>query len=168
MNTDFLIYDELPRSKQYNKNITSGGDTRYYNDSCKNIREYANEQNTVYDSLTNQMLYGINSSMQVSGVSDGTCNQINPYIFQPKNICGAGAAGGNRCIPDAYPQAYKINSKNNINLQINNKKKFINENFDSEVNLKLNNYNSNSYNITHLIIIVLLIIFFIGIIYSKF
>ena len=102
MNTDFIIWDQIPREKQYIKNITSKGDTRYYDDSCSTINQYAREQNTVYDPLTNQMLYGINTNMHVLGVSDGTCNQINPYIFQQNNICGSGAAGGNRCTPDAY------------------------------------------------------------------
>ena len=108
MNTDFIVWDEPIRERQYQQNITSRGDTRYYNDSCKTIKKYAKEQNTIYDPLTNQILYGINSGMKVSGVSDGTCNQINPYIFAPENICGAGAAGGNRCVGDAYPQAYEI------------------------------------------------------------
>ena len=40
--------------------------------------------------------------MGVTGVSDGTCNQINPLIFTNNYICGAGTAGGNRCVPDAY------------------------------------------------------------------
>ena len=91
MNTDFIVWDEPIRERQYQQNITSRGDTRYYNDSCKTIKKYAKEQNTIYNPLTNQILYGVNSAMKVSGVSDGTCNQINPYIFAPQNICGAGA-----------------------------------------------------------------------------
>jgi len=144
MNTDFIIWDEIIREKELEKNITSKGDTRYYDDSCKTIKKYAKEQNTIYDPMTNQILYGINSNMHVSGVSDGTCNQINPYIFKPSNICGFGAAGGNRCVKDAYPAAYSI------------------ENFDS------NKYYCDSCNITEFIIMMLLIILFIGILYSKY
>jgi hypothetical protein len=141
MNTDFIINDNIIREKQYRKNINSKGNTRYYEDSCKTIKKYAKEQNTIYDPITNQMLYGINSNMQASGVSDGTCNQINPLIFTPRYICGAGAAGGNRCIPDAYPQAYSI------------------ENFNSD--------ECNSCNITNFVIFLLLVVIFIGILYSK-
>jgi hypothetical protein len=108
MNTDFIVWDEPIRERQFRKNISSNGDTRHYSDSCKTIKQYAKEQNTVYNPKTNEMLYGINSNMHVSGVSDGTCNQINPLIYTPRYICGAGAAGGNRCVPDAYPQAYSI------------------------------------------------------------
>ena len=81
MNTDFIVLDEPIRENQYKKNISSKGNTKYYSDSCKTIKKYANEQNTVYDPMTNQILYGINSNMHVSGVSDGTCNQINPLIY---------------------------------------------------------------------------------------
>ena len=138
MNTDFIVWDQLIRDKEYHKNITSSGDTRYYNDSCKTIGKYAREQNTVYDPLTNQMLYGINTNMHVSGVSDGTCNQINPTIYTPNYICGSGAAGGNRCVPDAYGI----------------------ENFDSG--------KCNSCNIIHFVIMMLLIILLICTLYSKY
>lgn len=142
MNTDFIVLDEPIREKQYLTNINSKGDTRYYSDSCKTIKKYAKEQNTVYDPLTNQMLYGINSSMHVSGVSDGTCNQINPWIFAPTNICGAGAAGGNRCVKDAYPDAYGI------------------EKFDAD---KACDY----CNVTEFVKMLLLVILLIGILYTK-
>ena len=78
--------------------------------------------------------------MHVLGVSDGTCDQINPLLYTPRYICGTGAAGGNRCVPDAYPQAYSI------------------ENFES---------NTNSYNITEIVIILLLIVIVFGFIYIK-
>ncbi len=138
MNTDFIVWDQIPREKQYIKNITSNGDTRYYNDSCNTINQYAREQNTVYNPLTNQMLYGINTNMHVLGVSDGTCNQINPYIMQQNNICGMGAAGGNRCVSDAYGI----------------------ENF-SDANT------SDSCNITQFVVMLILIVFLIGIIYTR-
>jgi hypothetical protein len=82
--------------------------------------------------------------MHVLGVSDGTCNQINPYIFEPANICGAGAAGGNRCLPDAYPQAYGI------------------ENFSTD------KFYCDSCNITEFVIGLLLLVLLIGAIYSKY
>lgn len=137
MNTDFMVFDDVIREKEYKKNITSSGDTRYYSDSCKTIKKYAKEQNTVYNPMTNQILYGINSNMHVSGVSDGTCNQINPLIYTPNYICGAGSAGGNRCVRDG----------NNI------------ENFSSN--------NSDSCNITQFAIILILIVLLIGAIYIK-
>jgi hypothetical protein len=169
MNTDFIVWDEPIREKKYLQNITSGGDTRYYSDSCKTIKKYAKEQNTIYNPLTNQMLYGINSAMKVSGVSDGTCNQINPYIFAPANICGAGAAGGNRCVGDAYPQAYEIDPKFYANINKNmdmnmNAKTFGLENFDSNDN----KYNCDYCNVTQFIITVLLVILLIGVIYAKY
>lgn len=161
MNTDFIVWDEPIRERRYQKNITSQGDTRYYDDSCKTIKKYAKEQNTIYDPLTNQMLYGINSAMRVSGVSDGTCNQINPYIYKPENICGAGAAGANRCVPDAYPQAYKIDSNFDMgnNTNINGF-----ENFESNNN----KYYCDYCNVTQFIITVLLVILLIGVIYAKY
>ena len=65
--------------------------------SCSAGAKYANYQNTYYDTDTNQMLYGINSRMKVLGVSDGTCNQINPLIYTNDYKCGSGAAGANPC-----------------------------------------------------------------------
>jgi hypothetical protein len=66
--------------------------------SCtENPYEYANNQNTVYDPKTNTFLYGINNKMRATGVGDGTCNQINPLIFQDNYKCGFGSAGGNPC-----------------------------------------------------------------------
>ncbi len=140
MNTDFIVLDEPIRKRQYLKNINSKGDTRYYDDSCKTINTYAKQQNTIYDPLTNQMLYGLNSQMHVSGVSDGTCNQINPYIFEPANICGAGAAGANRCVKDAYPKAYSIENFSNL---------------------------CDYCNLTEFVIMLLLIVLLIGVLYSK-
>ena len=160
MNTDFIVWDEVIRDKDYQKNITSKGDTRYYDDSCNTIKEYAREQNTVYDPMTNQILYGINSNMHVLGVSDGTCDQINPYIFQPANICGAGAAGGNRCVPDAYPQAYSIEPNIPQDILLSNKINGI-ENFDA------NNYYCDSCNITQFVVLLLLIVLLIGTLYAK-
>lgn len=65
-----------------------------------NSLNYAKNQNTIYDSKNNQMLYGISSNLKVSGVSDGTCNQINPLMYNDNNKCSTGAAGANPCYDD--------------------------------------------------------------------
>lgn len=151
MNTDYMVQDKIIREKEYRRNINSRGNTRYYDDSCKTIRDFAKQQNTVYDPLTNQILYGINSNMHVSGVSDGTCNQINPLIFTPRYKCGAGAAGGNRCVADALAQNPYSQNNSNINGR---------ENFTS-------NNNCNGCNTTEVVIFILIVIALIGMIYSK-
>lgn len=158
MNTDYMVQDNSIREKQYRKNINSRGNTRYYDDSCKTIREYAREQNTVYDPMTNQILYGINSNMHVSGVSDGTCNQINPLLFTPRYMCGAGTAGGNRCVPDVLAQDPYSSTKTQ-----NNTNEFSNtfENFNSTGS------NCNGCNITEFIIFILIIFMLVGLIYTK-
>lgn len=171
MNTDFIVWDEPIREKQYHKNITSQGDTRYYNDSCKSIKKYAKEQNTKYNPLTNQILYGINSAMKVSGVSDGTCNQINPYIYEPENICGAGTAGGNRCEPDMLNEnpfgQYMLEldekpvEQNNYEYLNSNLNNYDLENFESNCNM------CDSCNVTEFIITLLLVILITGIFYTK-
>jgi len=99
--------------------------------SCtENPYEYANKQNTFYDPQTNQFLYGINNKMRATGVGDGTCNQINPLIFQDNYKCGFGSAGGNPC------------------------KKVI-ESFNSESNYKLSDYITSII----LVLIIILIIY---------
>ena len=65
--------------------------------NIENISVSVTDRNTIYDPNTNQFLYGLNSNMRASGVSDGTCNQLNPWIFEQNNICGSGVAGGNTC-----------------------------------------------------------------------
>jgi hypothetical protein len=69
--------------------------------TCNNCKlkafNSAIHQNTIYDPTHNKMLYGINNHLKASGVSDGTCNQINPYIFTKPAMCGFGTAGGNPC-----------------------------------------------------------------------
>ncbi len=96
MNTDYI------EQNQSNRNYNKSRSPRSTTNTCTNIYRYARDQNTIYDSKNNLMLYGINSNMAVSGVSDGTCNQINPLMFTQGYKCGAGAAGGNPCVPDAY------------------------------------------------------------------
>jgi len=81
----------------------------------KNPYEYANDQNTIYDPKTNTMLYGINSRMRATGVGDGTCNQINPLIFENNYKCGLGAAGANPCFPH-NKIIESFNNTNNCNI----------------------------------------------------
>lgn len=162
MNTDYMVQDNVIREKQYRSNINSKGNTRYYDDSCETIKEYAREQNTVYDPITNQILYGINSNMHVSGVSDGTCNQVNPLMFTPGYMCGAGTAGGNRCVSDVLasdPYSLPIaNAGTNKNLQQRTNRI---ENFDSQ-------YNCDGINTTEFIVFLIVVLMLIGLIYSKY
>lgn len=145
MNTDFLMSNEILRDNKYKKN--SNGIKSHYSDSCDTIGTFAKEQNTLFNPLTNQILYGINTNMHVLGVSDGTCDQINPTIYTPNYICGTGTAGANRC----YSQ---LNSKLNSN-QI--------ENFNAEKN---NINKCNGCNVTIFIICIILILLLIGIYYK--
>ena len=71
----------------------------------------AHKQNTFYDDNTNQMLYGRSSLMHVTGVSDGTCNQINPLMLRHQAKCGTGAAGGNPCYPNSI-EPFENNESN--------------------------------------------------------
>jgi hypothetical protein len=104
--------------------------------SCtENPYEYANKQNTVYDPETNTFLYGINNKMRATGVGDGTCNQINPLIFQDNYKCGLGSAGGNPC------------------------RKVI-ESFNNDSGYK-NNYNITDYVKTIMIVLVVILIIYI-------
>jgi hypothetical protein len=69
--------------------------------NCKlRAYNYANQQNTYYDEDKNEILYGISNRLKASGVSDGTCNQINPLMLRYQARCGVGAAGGNPCFPN--------------------------------------------------------------------
>lgn len=161
MNTDYIVKDIGLREKQYRRNIKSKGNSRFYDDSCKTIKQYANEQNTIYDPMTNQILYGINSNMHVSGVSDGTCNQINPLLFTPRYMCGAGTAGGNRCVKDQISSdPYSTNSdskiSNSFNIGIGTGNKI--ENFESDKYI-------NGHNISKQVIFLLIIFVLIGLIY---
>ena len=69
--------------------------------SCRtNAYNYAKSQGTYYDDKSNTMLYGLSNNLRVSGVSDGTCNQINPMMLRYSGRCAAGAAGANPCVAD--------------------------------------------------------------------
>ena len=114
---------------------------------CKiNNEVFAKKQGTIYDQRTNTMLYGINRNMRAFGVSDGTCNQINPLMFTDNYKCGLGAAGGNKCIPNTY-------SNNQENLK-NNQENFKNiiENFNEE--------NNNTLWYFFIIVLIIIIVFY--------
>ena len=130
MNTDYLVQSAKIREQRFQDKLTCRGEKHF---NCNKVNQYASDQNTVYDPVKNLMLYGINSNMGVLGVSDGTCNQINPLIYTDPYKCGFGAAGANPCVPDAYGI----------------------ENFDAS---EMENNNTNNYII--LLIIILIIILF--------
>ena len=96
--------------------------------NCKcNSKNYANLQNADYDINNDTILYGINKNMKALGVSDGTCNQINPIMYSNAYKCGLGVAGGNPC------------KKNISKDQLNTTEKFENTNntsIDTEKNIK--------------------------------
>src|SRR3990167_4888178 len=62
------------------------------NNECSQI--WANEQGAKYDKNTNTILYGNSANMKAIGVFDGTCNLINPIIYDNQHKCGLGTAGG--------------------------------------------------------------------------
>ena len=70
-------------------------------------------------------------------------------------MCGAGTAGGNRCVPDTLsPNPYSLNqSAKKINSR---------ENFDSDTSS-----NCNGCNTTEFVIFVLIVLALVGMIYSK-
>ena len=112
------------------------------NCGCKS-KNYANLQNAGYDSKNNTILYGINKNMKALGVSDGTCNQINPLMYKNTYKCGLGVAGGNPC---------KKNIKNNY---LNTNEQF--ENIDIKNNNdKEKNKGCNLTNYVNVVIILLL------------
>lgn len=86
------------------------------NSSCKiKAYDYANQQNTVYDSKNNKILYGINNHLKATGVSDGTCNQINPLMLRYSARCGTGSAGGNPCYPNTV-EPFDSNASQGCNI----------------------------------------------------
>ena len=123
---------------------------------CKS-KNFADFESAAYNPLKNQILYGINKNMKAFGVSDGTCNQINPIMYSDAYKCGLGVAGGNPC----------SNNDNYINY-INNIDNIDNiNNIETFKNTKKNT--NNGYNFTNLIntIIIILIIYLIYLIYYN-
>ena len=118
---------------------------------CKS-KDYANFQSAEYNPANNQILYGINKNMKALGVSDGTCNQINPVIYGDKYKCGLGVAGGNPC---------SNNNNNNNTYYENNNNQGNNEEFK--------NITNNGYDFTNTIntIIIILVIYLIYLIIRE-
>jgi hypothetical protein len=102
MNIDNLPELARIRKQRFTKNLSMPDCKRWYTDSCRNIRKYSNEQAAVYDPTSGQIKYGLSTNTHAAGVSDGTCDQMNMYLKLKSQQCGLGAAGGNRCVPDAY------------------------------------------------------------------
>lgn len=96
MNTDGYKIRRKLREENFKKNMFSS------QVKCSDIDEYAEDQHAVYDKKTDQILYGTNTNLKVSGVSDGACDQINPMISTDRYKCGFGVAGGNPCVSDTY------------------------------------------------------------------
>jgi hypothetical protein len=123
-----------------------------------NSKDYADFQHAEYDKQNNTILYGINKNMKVLGVSDGTCNQINPVIYTNEYKCGLGVAGGNPCTNNNN-KSYNDNLDNS-NLK-NSNEKF--ETIDNSNNISCLEL-TNSINI----IILLLLIYLIYLVVSDY
>jgi hypothetical protein len=100
MNNDDYKERQHLRNAFYEKNVQN------HMVKCKDVKKYAKQQNTFYNPETNTMLYGIDSNMGVTGVSDGTCDQINPLIYTDRYKCGVGVAGANPCVNAGPPKRY--------------------------------------------------------------
>ena len=97
----------------YNNDVN---DNREHMSQCQiDAYDYANKQNTFYDKKNNQILYGKSNLMRATGVSDGTCNQINPLMLKHQSRCGVGTAGGNPCYPDTV-EPFESNSSQGCNI----------------------------------------------------
>lgn len=111
MNSDYLIANQETRDINFYNNTQCG--KKWYNDSCSNIKNYANSQQATYSPSDNKILYGHSTNLRAYGVSDGTCDQIDTLVKEEHYKCGLGAAGGNRCIkqpiqPSPYPKSKEL------------------------------------------------------------
>lgn len=101
-------------STQNSNNVNKG---REHMSQCQiDAYDSANKQNTFYDGKKNQILYGRSNLMRASGVSDGTCNQINPLMLRHQARCGVGSAGGNPCYPDTVEPFEQGGSSQGCNI----------------------------------------------------
>ena len=76
--------------------------------------KYAQNQGTYYDEKNNKMLYDISNNLKVTGVSDGTNNQINPLMLK----YASGVAGANPCVNDNNEYIETYNNLLNSDLYI--------------------------------------------------
>ena len=102
-------------SNENYSNYSAQSVNSFKNKCALKAQAYANTQNTFYDKKNNEMLYGQSNLMKVTGVSDGTCNQINPLMLRYSGRCGAGVAGGNPCYDDNYNYIEPFESNVNCN-----------------------------------------------------
>jgi hypothetical protein len=114
-----------------------------------NAKNYATIQDANYDPQTGQILYGQSAYAHVLGVSDGTCNQLNPLLKTPRYKCGFGAAGGN-------PNFEKVPRNDLLSFDTT-------ENFENTEETKQTEKIDNGYDITTIInmIIIILIIYLV-------
>jgi hypothetical protein len=123
---------------------------------------FANKQNAIYDQKNNEILYGRSNLMQPSGVSDGTCNQINPMMLRYGARCGLGSAGGNPCFPDTIEpvRTYKGNKIFNNGTE--------NLNFDTYEPFQQNNNQScNIGGFVTILFLILILLLFINVNYYE-
>lgn len=114
MNSDYLIANQETRNINFYNNVNCG--KKWYNDSCSNIKNYANSQQAVYSPSDNKILYGHSTNLKAYGVSDGSCNQIDELVKEKHYKCGLGAAGGNRCVKQPIqPSPYSNSNSPSIN-----------------------------------------------------
>lgn len=103
-------------SNKHNTSNYNGNFVDHMSQCQLDAYDYANKQNTFYDAKHNEILYGRSNLMNVTGVSDGTCNQINPLMLRHQARCGQGSAGGNPCYPDTVEPFKTNNSSQGCNI----------------------------------------------------
>lgn len=112
MNTDDYKIKKKIRDTIFERNMYSS------QVKCPDIKKYATDQQATYDPTTGKILYGDSTIMHTLGVSNGTCDQLNPMLKTNRYKCGFGAAGGNPCVPDhlnyRFEKIYKNKYVNKI------------------------------------------------------
>jgi len=108
MNTDYILENPKIREKNFQDKI----DCRVV--KCKDVENYADKQNTIYDKTTNKMLYGINNKMAAFGVSDGTSDQLDPLLVLNDHKYGAGTAGANPCVLERFDDTNRFKITDNV------------------------------------------------------
>jgi len=119
-----------------------------------NAKNYATIQDANYDPQTGQILYGQSAYAHVLGVSDGTCNQLNPLLKTPRYKCGFGAAGGN-------PNFEKVPRNDLLSFDTTT------ENFENTEETKQSEKIDNGYDITTIVNLVIIILI-LYLVYDEF
>ena len=114
MNTDSFLDNQQIRQQIFEDKLNS----RLV--KCKDVREYANMQNTIYNKCNNKMLYGLNDKMAAFGVSDGTSNQLDQLLVLDSHQLGAGTAGANPCVLEKFESddTYSLKITDNVIIVI--------------------------------------------------